>query len=181
MLIWECSISHWRTKVLCYFHFSRISSDGRGVSVVTIHYLTRFDDSHLSEATIKTDKDEDAKTYITDILWYHLFMKKIAGTSNSKFENLFKLAKVVFSIVHSGLFNFQMQRKNLCSPELGRIWLHRVQVFNLMDHCQASCPSSWTDHMVNHAVNIIHRLALLKRLRLPLGNIARHIHRVLNS
>ena len=26
-----------RTKVLCYFHFSRISSDGGGVSTVTIH------------------------------------------------------------------------------------------------------------------------------------------------
>ena len=118
MLIWECSISQWRTKVLCYFHFSRISSDGRGVSVVTIHYLTRFDDSHLSEATIKTDKDGDAKTYITDILWYHLFMKKIAGTSKSKFENLFKLTKVVFSIVPSNAEEeslFSWVRKNLTS------------------------------------------------------------------
>ena len=29
-------------KVLCCFHFSTISSNVRGASVVTIHYLTRF-------------------------------------------------------------------------------------------------------------------------------------------
>ena len=39
--------------------------------------------------------------YRIDILLYHLFMKKIAGTSKSKFENLFKFAKAFFSIVHS--------------------------------------------------------------------------------
>ena len=60
--------------------------------------LQDFDDSQLSEATIKTDEDGDVKTYKIDILWYHLFMEKIAGISKSKFENLFKLAKVVFSI-----------------------------------------------------------------------------------
>ena len=60
--------------------------------------LQDFDDSQLSEATIKTDEDGDVKTYRIDILWYHLFMEKIPGISKSKFENLFKLAKVVFSI-----------------------------------------------------------------------------------
>ena len=60
--------------------------------------LQDFDDSQLSEATIKTDEDGDVKTYKIDILWHHLFMKKIAGISKSKFENLLKLAKVVFSI-----------------------------------------------------------------------------------
>ena len=63
--------------------------------------LQDFDDSQLSEATIKTDEDGDAITYRTDILLYHLFMKKIARTSKSKFENLFKFSKEVFSIVHS--------------------------------------------------------------------------------
>ena len=45
--------------------------------------LQDFDDSQLSEATIKTDEDGDAMTYRIDILWYHLFMKKTAGTSKS--------------------------------------------------------------------------------------------------
>ena len=63
--------------------------------------LQGFDDSQLSEATIKTDEDGDAMTYRIDILLYHLFMKKIAETSKSKFENLFKFAKAFFSIVHS--------------------------------------------------------------------------------
>ena len=51
-----------------------------------------FDDSQLSETTLKTDKDGNAKAYRIDIL-----MKKIAGTSKSKLE---KKAKVVFSITH---------------------------------------------------------------------------------
>ena len=101
MLIWKCSIFHWQAKVLCYFHFWKNYSDGRGVSAVQSITLQDFDDSQLSEATIKTDEDGDAITYRTDILLYHLFMKKIAGTSKSKFENLFKFSKEVFSIVHS--------------------------------------------------------------------------------
>ena len=63
--------------------------------------LQDFDDSQLSEATIETDEDGDAKTYRIDILWHRLFKKKIAGISKSNFETLFKLGKVVFSIVHS--------------------------------------------------------------------------------
>lgn len=51
-----------------------------------------FDDSQLSETTIKTDKDGNAKAYQIDIL-----LKKIAGKSKSKLE---KKAKVVYSIVH---------------------------------------------------------------------------------
>ena len=66
-----------------------------------LYTLQDFDDSQLSKAIIKTDEDRDVKTDRIDFLWYHLFMKKIAGSSKSKFDNLLKLAKVVFSIVHS--------------------------------------------------------------------------------
>ena len=61
--------------------------------------LQGFNDSQLSEATIKTDEDWDANRI--DILWFHLSMKKITGTSKSKFENLFKSIKAAFSVVHS--------------------------------------------------------------------------------
>ena len=40
-----------------------------------------FDDLQLSETTLKTDKDGNAKAYRIDIL-----LKKIAGTSKSKLE-----------------------------------------------------------------------------------------------
>ena len=60
-----------------------------------------MEEEFLLLQSIKTDKDRDAKTYRIDILLYHLLMKKIAGISNIKLENLLKLAKVVFSTVHS--------------------------------------------------------------------------------
>ena len=60
-----------------------------------------FEESELDEATIRTDESVDAKIYRIDILWYYLYMQKITGTGKSNFENLFKLANVVFSIVHS--------------------------------------------------------------------------------
>ena len=63
--------------------------------------LDDFEESELDEATIRTDESGDAKIYRIDILWYYLYMQKITGTGKSKFENLFKLVNVVFSIVHS--------------------------------------------------------------------------------
>ena len=138
--------------------------------------LQDFDDSQLSEATIETDEDGDAKTYRIDILWYRLFTKKIAGISKRNFETLFKLGKVVFSLVHSNA-----KEESLFSRVRKKLGLHKGQVFNLMEHCQASCPSSRAGHMVNHAINITHRLTLLKRLRLSPGNITTHIHHALKS
>ena len=114
-----------------------------------------FDDSQLSETTLKTDKDGNAKAYRIDIL-----LKKIAGTSKSKLE---KKAKVVFSIAHKNAGEeslFSWVRKNLI--------LQRACLQASMEHCQVSCPSNWPDNMVNHAINMIHRLMLLKRLWLPL-------------
>ena len=63
--------------------------------------LQDFTESALDEATIRVDIDGNSKTYRIDILWYYLYMMKIPGTNKSKFENLFKLAKVVLSVVHS--------------------------------------------------------------------------------
>ena len=65
--------------------------------------LQDFTESALSEATIRVDIDGDSKTYRIDILWYYLYMMKIPGTNKSKFENLFKLAKVVLSLFHSNV------------------------------------------------------------------------------
>ena len=80
--------------------------------------LQDFTGSALSEATIRVDIDGDSKTYRIDILWYYLYMMKIPGTNKSKFENLFKLAKVVLSVVHSNAEEESLLsrvRKNLTS------------------------------------------------------------------
>ena len=80
--------------------------------------LQDFTESTLSEATIRVDIDEDSITYRIYILWYYLYMMKIPGTNKSKFENLFKLAKAVLSVVHSTAEEgslFSRVRKNLTS------------------------------------------------------------------
>ena len=45
------------------------------------------------------------------------------------------------------------------------------KVFNVMAHCQTSCLFGWTNNTVNHAINVIHLLSLLKRGNLPIGSI----------
>ena len=78
--------------------------------------LQDFTKSALSEATIRVDIDGGSKTYRINILWYYLHMMKIPGTNKSKFENLFKLAKVVLSVLHSNAEEeslFSRVRKNL--------------------------------------------------------------------
>ena len=89
---------------------------------VTLHDFT---ESALSEATIRVDIDGDSKIYWIDILWYYLYMMKIPGTNKSKFENLFKLEKVVLSVVHSQ----KEFTKNMSSES---IWSPKRQVSNLM-------------------------------------------------
>ena len=67
---------------------------------------------------LRVDIDGDSKTYQISILWYYLYMMKIPGTNKSKFENLFKLAKMVLSAVHSNAEEeslFSRVRKNLTS------------------------------------------------------------------
>ena len=80
--------------------------------------LQDFTESALSEATITVDIDGDSKTYRIDVLWYYLYMMKNPGTTKSKFENLFKLAKVVLSVAHSNTKEeslFSRVRKSLNS------------------------------------------------------------------
>ena len=55
----------------------------------------------LEEAVIRTDADGNNITYRIDVLWYYLSKDNIPGTNKSKFDNLFKLAKVILCINHS--------------------------------------------------------------------------------
>ena len=71
----------------------------------------------LMEATIRTGgDDEDNVTYCIDTLWWYLCQMKIPGTSCSKFHHLFKVAKLVLSVIHSNAVEeklFSHVRKNL--------------------------------------------------------------------
>ena len=55
----------------------------------------------LEEAAIRTDADGNNITYRIDVLWYYLSKDNIPGTNKSKFDNLFKRAKVILCIIHS--------------------------------------------------------------------------------
>ena len=55
----------------------------------------------VNEATIRIDDDGNPEVYRTNVSWYHLFDMKIPGLQTSKFKNMFSLAKVVLSTVHS--------------------------------------------------------------------------------
>ena len=75
--------------------------------------LDVFDSYVKEEACIRVDDEGEGVTYRNDVLWYHLYEMKIPGTSKSKFENLFKLARVVLCIVHSNAENFTPQKASL--------------------------------------------------------------------
>ena len=78
--------------------------------------LDDFDSYVKEEACIRFDDEGEGVTYHIDVLWYHLYEMKIPGTSISKFENLFKLARVVLCIVHSNTVEeslFSRVKKNL--------------------------------------------------------------------
>ena len=47
------------------------------------------------------DENDGEETFRIDVSCYYLYETKIPGTSKSKLENLFKLAKVVLCIIHS--------------------------------------------------------------------------------
>ena len=63
--------------------------------------LEDFTQAALSEASIRVDDNGETVTHRLDVLWFHLFMMKILGTNQSKFENLFKMARVILAVVHS--------------------------------------------------------------------------------
>ena len=84
--------------------------------------LDNYDSYVKEEASIRVNDEGEGVTYHIDVLWYHLYEMKIPGTSKSKFENCFKLARVVLCIVQSNaeeellfsrLKNLMLQRASL--------------------------------------------------------------------
>ena len=78
--------------------------------------LDDFDSNVKEEAYIRVDDEGEGVTYRIDVLWYYLYEMKIPGTSKGKFENLFKLARVVLCIAHDNAEEeslFSRVKKNL--------------------------------------------------------------------
>ena len=63
--------------------------------------LDDFEDHVREQAAIRANQTGEAVRYRIDILWYYLNELKVPGTQKPKFGQLFKLAKVVLTIVHS--------------------------------------------------------------------------------
>ena len=70
--------------------------------IVDVHFLCVRLQKYVSFSKTPINELEEEITYRIDVLsWYYLYQMKIPGTTKSKFENLFRLAKIVLCIVHS--------------------------------------------------------------------------------
>ena len=63
--------------------------------------LDAMSEETLKEAAIHHGAEEHTVFYWIDVLWYHLLLQKILGTSWSKFHHLLNLVRVVLCIIHS--------------------------------------------------------------------------------
>ena len=114
-----------------------------------------FSEAALSEASTRVDGDGQTVTYRIDVLWYYLYMMKVAGTNRSKFENLFNMDKVVVVIIHSNAEEesvFSHIRKNL-TPQ--RASLNLDGTLSSIISFQLSRPQSEPCYMYKPSSNVI--------------------------
>ena len=119
--------------------------------------LEDFSEAALSEASIRVDGDGQTVTYRIEVLWYYLYMMKVAGTNRSKFENLFKMAKVVLAIVHSNADEesmFSHIRKNL-TPQ--RASLNLDGTLSSIVSFQLNRPQGESCYMYKPSSNVIEK------------------------
>ena len=65
----------------------------------------------LQEAVIRYGDEKYAVVYLTDVLWYDLWLQKIPGTSRQKFHHLFKFHAGVALIIRLSTNNRGVTRK----------------------------------------------------------------------
>lgn len=71
------------------------------IQLLTIS-INGFSKEALTEATIRTGgDDENNVTYRIDTHWWHLCQMKIRDISRGIFHHLFKVAKLVLSVINS--------------------------------------------------------------------------------
>ena len=63
--------------------------------------LDDISEEALKEAVIRHGNEEHAVVYRIDVLWYHLSLQKISGTTRWKFHHLFNLVRVLLRIIHN--------------------------------------------------------------------------------
>ena len=77
--------------------------------------------------TIKVDKG-GKKTYGIDVLWHYLYTVTMPGASKSKFENSFKLAKFLLTLINRNAWEksfFSCVQKNLV-PSRMSLQMHEI-------------------------------------------------------
>ena len=82
--------------------------------------LDSFESHMKDEAAIKTDDEGNDIAYRIDVLWYYLYEMKVPGTEKRTFGQLFRLVRVVLTIVHSNAEEeslFSRVKKNLTPQE----------------------------------------------------------------
>ena len=88
--------------------------------------LDDFEDDVREQAAIRADQSGEVVRYRIDILWYYLNEFKVPGTQKAKYGQVFKLAKVFLTIVHSNAeeeSSFSGVRKNM-TPQRANLSLH---------------------------------------------------------
>ena len=90
------SVLYLVNHIKSYVSFTNEEINNLEQVFILLHTVTLNDFS-----TAIKDEDGNSVTYRIDVLWFYLHEMKIIGTQHSKFHNLFRLARVVLSIVYS--------------------------------------------------------------------------------
>ena len=110
----KCSFRCWEVEDLHQLFWSRIVSARSGISVPSACHLRWYVRRSVKRSC--HGDEEHAVVYRIDVLWYHLRLQKIPGTSRSKFHYLFNLVRVVLCIIHCNAEEesvFSRVKKNL--------------------------------------------------------------------
>ena len=128
------------------------------IQLLTIS-INGFSKEALTEATIRTGgDDENNVTYRIDTHWWHLYQMKIRDISRGKFHHLFKVAKLVLSVINS----------NAVEESFFNVWervLHNIVIVShLMVRWVASSNSKWIDQQMKRVMNTLRVTQYWKKL-----------------
>ena len=119
----KCSCHCWEVEVIYQFLWSKFVSAGGGISVPSVYHLRWYVGRSVA---IYHGNEKHAVICWINVLWYHLLLQKVPGTSWSKFHHLFKRHVSGVMHIHSNTeeeFVFSPVKKNLtphgASLELG--------------------------------------------------------------
>ena len=104
-----------------------------GVPITSVYHIRRFPKGFTGESGYSYRCNGNNVAYFTDSLWY-LFQYNIPRTSKSKFDNLFKLAKVALCIICSttGKESVLSKLQKILTPQRASLEVDstRASIFN---------------------------------------------------